>query len=85
MDDAQIKNDVLQIVSELLGKPIAEINEESRFVEDLGADSLDNVELVMEIEKKFNVEISDEKAMTITSVGEAIKHIQEHFKSQNAS
>ncbi len=84
MDDAQIKDEVLKIVSDLLGKPVSEITEESRFAEDLGADSLDNVELVMEIEKKFDIEIPDEKSTEITSVGMAIEHIQEHFRSQKA-
>lgn len=84
MDDAQIKEDVINIVSELLGKPAAEISEESKFAEDLGADSLDNVELVMEFEKKFDIQIPDEKSMEITSVGEAISHIQEHFRSKGS-
>ncbi len=82
MDDTQIKEGVINIVSELLGKPAEEISIESKFVDDLGADSLDNVELVMAMEQKFEIEIPDEKSMQITSVGEAIKHIQEHFRNK---
>lgn len=82
MDEAQIKTEVINLVSEALGKPAAEITEESRFVEDLGADSLDNVELVIDFEKKFNIEIPDEKATEIVSVGDAIKHIKAHFDSK---
>lgn len=82
MNEEQIKESVINIVSELLGKPVAEISEESRFVEDLGADSLDNVEMVMKIEEEFDIEIPDEKSMEITSVGQAISHIQEHFRNK---
>ena len=82
MNDAQIKEGVISIVSELLGKPAEEISLESKFVEDLGADSLDNVELVMAMEQKFEIEIPDEKSTEITSVGEAIKHVQEHFQNK---
>ena len=84
MDDAQIKEAIFEVVSDLLGKPTSEFDESSRFVEDLGADSLDNVELVMEIEKKFEIEITDEQAKEITSVGDAIKHIQEYFRNKSS-
>ena len=84
MNDDQIKEGVINIVSELLGKPAAEISEESKFVEDLGADSLDNVELVMKMEEEFDIEIPDEKSMEITSVGQAISHIQEHFRDKQS-
>ena len=82
MDEAQIKTEVISLVSEALGKPVSEITVESRFVEDLGADSLDNVELVIDFEKKFNIEIPDEKSTEIVSVGDAIKHIKEHFDAK---
>lgn len=81
MNEEQIKESVINIVSEVLGKPVGEISVDSKFVEDLGADSLDNVELVMKIEEEFDLEIPDEKSMEITSVGQAISHIREHFES----
>ena len=83
MEREKIKETVLKLVSEQLGKPIDDITEESKFVDDLGADSLDNVELVMALEQEFEIEIPDEKSMEITSVGQAIEHITEHFKSSS--
>lgn len=83
MEEEQIKSDVFAIVASQLGKEAQDIKEESRFVEDLGADSLDNVEIIMEMEKKFQITIPDDKAQTITTVGEAIKHINEHLASKS--
>ena len=57
----------------------ADIKTESSFVEDLGADSLDNVELVMALEEEFECEIPDEEAEKITTVGQAISYIKEHL------
>ncbi len=83
MEEEQIKSDVFAIVASQLGKEAQDIKEESRFVEDLGADSLDNVEIIMEMEKKFQITIPDDKAQTITTVGEAVKHIHEHLASKS--
>ena len=63
------------IVAEQLGIGIDEINNESSFIEDLGADSLDTVELVMALEEEFDVEISDEQAENISTVQSAIDYI----------
>ncbi len=63
------------IISELLGVDKSKITMEARFREDLEADSLDLVELIMAFEEKFGAEISDEDAQTITTVGEAVKYI----------
>ena len=63
------------IVAEQLGIGIDEINNESSFIDDLGADSLDTVELVMALEEEFDVEISDEQAENISTVQSAIDHI----------
>ena len=68
------------IVKDLLGADEAKINPEARFREDLEADSLDLVELIMAFEDKFGAEISDEDAQKITTVGEAVKYIDEHKK-----
>lgn len=70
---------VKAIVVEQLGVAEAEVTPEASFVEDLGADSLDVVELVMALEEEFNVEIPDEDAEKIVTVGEAIKYIDAHM------
>lgn len=63
------------IISELLGVDKSKVTMEARFREDLEADSLDLVELIMAFEEEFGAEISDEDAQTITTVGEAVKYI----------
>jgi len=70
--------EVKEVVAEQLNVNPDEIKEESKFVEDLGADSLDVVELIMELEEKFDIEIPDSEAENIATVGDAIKYIQEH-------
>ncbi len=69
-------DDVKEVVVEQLNVNPDEVKEESKFVEDLGADSLDVVELVMALEEKFDIEIPDEQAEAITTVSEAIKFIE---------
>lgn len=69
---------VKAIIIEQLGVEPDEVKMESSFVDDLGADSLDIVELVMALEEEFDLEIPDEDAEKIRTVGEAIKYIQEH-------
>ncbi len=71
-------NEIKAIIVELLGVEEGKITMEARFREDLDADSLDLVELIMAFEDKFGAEISDEDAQTITTVGEAVKYIDEH-------
>jgi acyl carrier protein len=68
------------IITELLGVDASKVTSEARFREDLEADSLDLVELIMAFEEKFGGEISDEDAQKITSVGEAVKYIDTHMK-----
>jgi len=68
---------VKSIIAEQLGVKQEEVTEEASFVNDLGADSLDTVELVMALEEEFGIEIPDEDAEKITTVGEAIKYIEE--------
>ena len=58
----------------------AEVTNEASFTNDLGADSLDTVELIMEFEKEFNISIPDEQAETITTVGQAVAYLEEHAK-----
>lgn len=68
------------IIVELLGADESEITMDSHFREDLEADSLDLVELIMAFEEKFGGEISDEDAQGITTVGEAVAYIDQHLK-----
>jgi acyl carrier protein len=71
---------VKKIVAEQLGVNEAEVKNESSFVNDLGADSLDTVELVMALEEEFGVEIPDEAAEKITTVQEALDYVNAHSK-----
>jgi len=76
---ATVFDRVKGIIVEQLGVDEAEVTPEASFVEDLGADSLDVVELVMALEEEFEVEIPDEDAEKIVKVGEAVKYIEQHF------
>ncbi len=67
---------VRAIIAEQLGVKLEEVTDSASFIEDLGADSLDTVELVMALEEEFGIEIPDEDAEKMTSVGEAIKYIE---------
>ena len=69
-------DDVKEVVIEQLDCDPAEVKEDSKFIEDLGADSLDVVELVMALEEKFDIEITDEDAEKILTVADAIKYIE---------
>ena len=72
-----VEEKVKSIIAEQLGVKPEEVTIEASFVDDLGADSLDTVELVMAFEEEFSIEIPDEDAEKITTVGEAIKYIDE--------
>ena len=72
---ASVEERVIDIVAEQLGVEKEKISRDSNFVNDLGADSLDTVELVMELEEEFDINIPDEVAEKIQTVGEAISHI----------
>ena len=74
-----IEQRVKKIVAEQLGVNESDIKNESTFVDDLGADSLDTVELVMALEEEFECEIPDEEAEKITSVQQAIDYIKAHL------
>lgn len=73
-----IEERVKKIVAEQLGVKFEEVNNNSSFVEDLGADSLDTVELVMALEEEFETEIPDEEAEKITTVQAAIDYVTSH-------
>ena len=74
-----VEEKVKGIIVEQLGVDEAEVKKEAKFVDDLGADSLDTVELVMALEEEFNLEISDEDAEKIGTVGDAVQYIEEHM------
>ena len=71
-----VEQRVIDIVAEQLGVDKEKIKAESNFVNDLGADSLDTVELVMELEEEFDISIPDDAAEKIQTVGEAVSHIE---------
>ena len=77
MSQEEILQKVSSIVSEQLGKEAGEVKSDSNFQNDLGADSLDTVELVMALEEAFDIEIPDEAAEGIATVGDAVKFIEE--------
>jgi acyl carrier protein len=72
-----VQDKVKSIIAEQLGVKPEEVTSEASFVDDLGADSLDTVELVMALEEEFGIEIPDEDAEKITTVADAIKYIEE--------
>lgn len=77
---SQLEEKVKAIIVEKLGVDAAEVTNEASFTADLGADSLDTVELIMEFEKEFNIQIPDDQAEKITTVGHAIAYIEEVIK-----
>lgn len=78
----EIEEKVFQIVSEQMSVEKGELNRETSFVNDLNADSLDTVELVMELEDEFDLNIPDEEAEKLKTVGEAVDYIQKHQDSK---
>lgn len=71
-----IKEKVIELIVEELGVEASEVTMEASFIEDLGADSLDTVELIMKLEEEFNLDIPDEDAESLTTVGRAIKYLE---------
>ena len=79
---ATIEERVKKIIAEQLGVNESEVTNESSFVDDLGADSLDTVELVMALEEDFGTEIPDDEAEKVTTVQKAIDYIKAHVKEE---
>jgi acyl carrier protein len=71
---------VKEIIVEQLGVSADQVKPEARFIDDLGADSLDTVELIMALEEEFNVEIPDEDAEKMITVGDSMNYLKEHVK-----
>ena len=81
---SDISDKIKAIICDQLMVNPEEVNDESSFVEDLGADSLDTVELIMEFEDEFGIEISDEQAEQISTVGEAIAYLEKLLAGKTA-
>ncbi|MBC8527472.1 MAG: acyl carrier protein [Candidatus Cloacimonetes bacterium] len=77
-----IKEKVKGIISTQLGSTESEITEEAKFIEDLGADSLDTVELIMQFEEEFDIEIPDEDAEKLTTVGAALQYLEKKLEEK---
>ena len=77
---SEIESKVTAIIVDKLGVEASEVKPEASFTNDLGADSLDTVELIMEFEKEFGISIPDNKAETIQTVGDAISYIEANAK-----
>jgi len=77
---SEIAQKVKSIIVDKLGVEESEVTPEASFTNDLGADSLDTVELIMEFEKEFNISIPDDQAENITTVGQAISYLESHAK-----
>ena len=82
VDPASVESKVIEIVSNQMGVDKAEISRETSFINDLNADSLDTVEMVMEFEDAFELNIPDEEAEKIQTVGQAIVFITDHLSKQ---
>jgi acyl carrier protein len=77
---SDIKSKVTKIIVDKLGVDESEVTMEASFTNDLGADSLDTVELIMEFEKEFNIAIPDDQAEKIGTVGQAVEYIENNAK-----
>lgn len=79
---ADVNDKIKSIIAEQLGVKPEEVTPQASFIEDLGADSLDTVELVMALEEEFGIEIPDEDAEKMATVGDAIKYIEEKIAAK---
>jgi len=77
-----LEEDVRKIIVDQLGVDAAQVTPDARFIDDLGADSLDTVELIMALEEKFGVEVPDEDAEKLVTVGKAIGYVQKKLEEK---
>lgn len=78
--EKSIEQRVKDIIVEQLGVNVDQVTPDAKFIEDLGADSLDTVELIMALEEEFGIEVPDEEAEKLQSVGDVVKYIEENQK-----
>ncbi|MDB6135493.1 MAG: acpP [Verrucomicrobiales bacterium] len=78
MSEKSVEEKVRDIIVDQLGVNAEQVVSSARFIEDLGADSLDTVELVMAFEEEFSIEVPDEEAEKLQSVGDVVKYVEEH-------
>lgn len=78
MENKEIEEKVVSVVVDQLGVEEADVNMDASFIDDLGADSLDIVELIMALEEEFDIEIPDQDAEKISTVGDAVNYIKEN-------
>jgi acyl carrier protein len=81
MSEKPIEDKVRDIIVDQLGVNAEQVVKDARFIEDLGADSLDTVELVMAFEEEFSIEVPDEEAEKLQTVGDVIAYVEEHSQS----
>ena len=79
MEKSEMKEKLIKIIEENLGVNVDSVQDDAHFVDDLGADSLDTVELVMEIEESFDIEIPDEDAEKLTTLKASLDYLEEHM------
>lgn len=79
---SEVAEKIIEIISEKLDKPKEEIGLDKSFQNDLGADSLDTVELMMDIEDEFDLSVPEEEAQKLVTVGDAIKYVEEHIANK---
>ena len=80
MAEKSVEDRVKEIIVEQLGVNQEQVKPEAKFIEDLGADSLDTVELVMALEEEFGIEVPDDQAEKLQSVGDVLKYVEENAK-----
>jgi len=78
MAEDALKNDIVETIAEQLGIDVSEISEDKSFIDDLNADSLDLTELIMTLEEKFSIEIADEQAEKLKTVGDVIDFVSKN-------
>ena len=76
MTDSDIENTIRELIAKQLDLPIGRVTDDQKFIEDLDADSLDTVEIIIMIEDEFNIEINDDNAEQIITVGDAIRQLK---------
>lgn len=77
--DSKLQQKIINLIADQLGLPVQDIKEDSHFVDDLGADSLDIVELIMAMEEEFDLEIPDEEAEKLLTLNDVLTYLKDHL------